>query len=334
MATKWGILSASKISHDFVVALALLPSEDHKIVAVAAKDEARAKLFANELKIPNHHGSYEALASDPNVDIVYIGALNHQHYSLTKLMLANGKHVLCEKPFCINTKQLAELIELAKSKRIFLMEAMWSRFGPAYEKVFEEIQKGTLGNVLSVKANFCVPIATQERIWKKEVGGGSVLDLGVYLLHLVNMVYGPEEPKSIVSDGVLNEHGVDLAFSAILKYSDGRLATISTDTRMAQDNSAYIYGDKGSIKIHQPFHASNKITVNNSIDYVFEQPEPWKPNIYPNSVQLRYQAEHARQCLKKGLTESSVLDLNTSYRVQKLMDKIREQIGVQFDEDN
>ncbi|XP_050519795.1 trans-1,2-dihydrobenzene-1,2-diol dehydrogenase-like [Daktulosphaira vitifoliae] len=332
MATKWGILSASKISNDFVLALNTLPVEDHKVLAVAAKDKQRAKAFAEKHEILVHYDSYELLAKDPGVEIVYIGALNHQHYSLTKLMLEHGKHVLCEKPFCINIKQLKELIEISKQKNLFLMEAMWSYFTPAYERVFDEIQKGTIGNVLNVRANFGVPINGVERIMKKEVGGGSILDLGVYPLHLVNMIYGPEKPISIFSEGILNQYGIDEAVIAILRYSNGKLATISTDTRMIQDNSAYIYGDKGYIKIHHFFHTSTKVTIN-GVDHIFELPKTKEPTIYENSVQLRYEAEHARQCLKKGLIESPFLDLNSSCVVQELMDTIRVQIGVHFDED-
>ncbi|XP_025207021.1 trans-1,2-dihydrobenzene-1,2-diol dehydrogenase-like [Melanaphis sacchari] len=332
MATKWGILSASKISHDFVLALETLSVEDHKVVAVAAKDKSRAKDFAVDFKIPTYYGSYEELGNDINVDVVYIGALNHQHYSLTKLMLESGKHVLCEKPFCINAKQLDELIKLSKTKQLFLMEAMWSRFTPAYQKVVEEVQNGTIGTVLHVQANFGRQMSNIERIWKKEVGGGSILDIGVYTLHLIDTILGPGKPVSIESKGTLNIHGTDENMSAILEYPEGKIAVISTHTKVVMDCSAYIHGTKGTIKIHEPFHASKEVTVNTT-KFTFEQPDTRKPTLFPSSVQLRYEIDHVRHCLKKGLIESPVVTLNNSYTVQEIMDRLRNQIGVHFEDD-
>jgi len=332
MATKWGILSASKIAHDFVLALETLSTEDHKVVAVAAKDKFRAKVFADDHGIPTYYGSYEELGNDSNVDVVYIGALNHQHYSLTKLMLESGKPVLCEKPFCINAKQLDVLIKLSKDKRLFLMEAMWSRFTPAYQKVLEEIQNGTIGTVLNVQANLGKPLSSIERIWKKDVGGGSTLDLGVYTVHFVDTIFGPSKPESVACKGTLNSHGTDENISAVLKYPEGKIAVISTHTKVNMDNSAYVYGTKGTIKIHDPFHASVKVTVN-ATDYTFIQPNTRKPTLFPSSVQLRYEIEHVRQCLMKSLIESPVVTLNNSCTVQEIMDQLREQIGVQFEED-
>ncbi|VVC33299.1 Oxidoreductase, N-terminal,NAD(P)-binding domain,Oxidoreductase, C-terminal [Cinara cedri] len=332
MATKWGILSASKISYDFVLALETLSAGDHKVVAIAAKDKSRAKDFADDHGIPTYYGTYEELGNDPNVDIVYIGALNHQHYSLTKLMLESGKPVLCEKPFCINAKQLDELIKMSKEKKLFLMEALWSYFTPAFQKVLEEIQNGTIGEVLNVQANFGIPISNVERIWKKEVGGGSLLDLGIYTVHLVNAIFGPGKPESIVSKGILNSHGTDENMSAILKYPKGKIAVISTHTKVKMDCSAYVYGTNGTIKLHEPLNASKKVTVNNN-DYEFIQPVTRKPTLFPSSVQLRYEIEHVRQCLKKGLIESPTVTLNNSYIVLEILDELRKQIGVKFEED-
>nr|BAH72457.1 ACYPI004067 [Acyrthosiphon pisum] len=251
-------------------------------------------------------------------------------------MLESCKPVLCEKPFCINAKQLDELIKLSNAKKLFLMEAMWSRFTPAYQKVIEVLQNGTIGTVLHVQVNFGRQMSNIERIWKKEVGGGSILDIGVYTLHLVDTILGPDKPVFIESKGTLNSHGTDENMSAILEYPEGKIAVISIHTKVEMDCSAYIHGTKGTIKIHEPFHASNKVTVNTTNNdtscYTFVQPDTRKPTIFPNSVQLRYEIDHVRHCLKKGFIESPVVTLNNSYTVQEIMDRLRNQIGVHFED--
>ncbi|PNF41390.1 hypothetical protein B7P43_G14417 [Cryptotermes secundus] len=163
MATRWGIASAGKISHDFVTALGTLPPDEHHVVAVAAQELDRAKAFATEHNIPIAYGSYEELAKNPDVEVVYIGAINTLHLDIGKLMLSNGKHVLCEKPLTVNLKQTKELINLAKEKQLFLMEAVWSRCFPAYDALKKELEAGTLGEVLQVIASFGVVIEDVER---------------------------------------------------------------------------------------------------------------------------------------------------------------------------
>lgn len=154
MALKWGIASAGSISHDFVNALGTLSKDDHQVVAVAAQDLSRAQEFAQKFEIPNAYDNYSQLGQDPNVEIVYIGNLVSQHFGTAKLMLDHGKHVLVEKPFCMNVKQVRKLVSYAKEKNLFLMEALWSRFFPAYHYIRKQINDGKLGEILSVDASF------------------------------------------------------------------------------------------------------------------------------------------------------------------------------------
>lgn len=164
MALKWGIATAGKISHDFATAVGTLPESDHQLVAVAARDLERAKEFAELHKIQQAYKGYDGLAKDPNVDIVYVGNLNPQHYEVSMLMLEHGKHVLVEKPMCMNSKQAKKLIDFARSKKLFLMEAIWSRFFPSYEYVRKQIQSGALGDIVEVNVEFGVEIANIERL--------------------------------------------------------------------------------------------------------------------------------------------------------------------------
>lgn len=147
MALRWGIAAAGKISNDFVVAIKALPSDNHQVVAVAARSSASAEKFAKTHGIPQAYEGYQKLAKDGNVDVVYVSVLNPQHYEVSKLMLENGKHVLCEKPFTMNEKQTRKLIEIARAKKLFIMEAIWSRCFPAYRELRRIIESGDIGEV-------------------------------------------------------------------------------------------------------------------------------------------------------------------------------------------
>lgn len=158
MTLNWGIVSVGFISHDFVNALGTLPTAEHQVVAVAARDQSRAEEFAKRFDIARAYDSYLKLAEDPQVEVVYIGIINLQHFAVTKLMLEHGKHVLVEKPLCMNERQARELIELAERKNLFLMEAIWSRCFPSYDYIGKLIQSGALGDIKSVDIHFGVPI--------------------------------------------------------------------------------------------------------------------------------------------------------------------------------
>lgn len=165
MAIRWGIAAAGKISNDFVSALTTLDSNHHTVVAVAARDLNRATEFAGRFDISNAYGSYKELADDKNVQVVYIGTLNPQHFEVAKLMLESGKHVLVEKPLTLNEKYSRELVKLAEHKGLFLLEAIWSRFLPSYQYIRELLKNGTLGDIISVDAEFGFEIESVERLW-------------------------------------------------------------------------------------------------------------------------------------------------------------------------
>ena len=199
--TRWGIASAGLISHDFSNALSIYPDQ-HTVVAVAARSLDRAREFANRFGVKNAHGSYEALAADPDVEVVYVGSINTEHVKLCKMMLAAGKHVLCEKPLGLNVRETKEIVEAAKKNEVFLMEAIWSRFVPSYVKVREDIERGVIGDVLHSEALFAVPIDKVDRILNKEKGGGSVLDIGIYCVNWAQFVHGSKKPKKVITQNI------------------------------------------------------------------------------------------------------------------------------------
>ncbi|XP_046752526.1 trans-1,2-dihydrobenzene-1,2-diol dehydrogenase-like [Diprion similis] len=332
MALRWGIAGAGKISHDFVTALASLPAEEHTVVGIAARDLSRAQTFANLHKIENAYGNYKDLANDPNVEIVHIGVLIPQHLEVAKLMLNNGKHVLCEKPLTLNLKQTTELINLAKAKGLFLMEAVWSRCFPIYEWIKKEIDSGNLGEVKQVIVSFGYSALNLDRLMKKDLGGGGILDLGVYVLQFVSFVYNGEKPISIKASGHLNEDGIDISMSATLLYKEGRTATVMTHCHVELPNDAIIVGTKGTLRVPL-FRCPTEIVLPSGETKSITLPEPKLPLNFINSVGLGYEAMEVRRCLRAGLKESPLVSHQASLLLAEQEDELRRQIGVVYAED-
>lgn len=181
-------------------------------------------------------------------EVVYIGALNPQHYEIAMMMLENKKHVLCEKPLCMNEKQARKLITYATSKKLFIMEAVWSRFFPSYQYLKKQIANDILGEIQEVNVTFGFHLADVERLNKKSQGGGTILDLGVYAIQVAQWAFR-EPPMSVKATGKLNEEGVDLEMVAELTYSGNRKAHLKTSAYEQLENKAYIKGTKGQIVV-------------------------------------------------------------------------------------
>ncbi|KAG8177732.1 hypothetical protein JTE90_026574 [Oedothorax gibbosus] len=330
MATRWGVAGAGKICHDFVTAVQSVPGKDHEFVAVAARSSDSANEFAKQHNISKAYGSYEELAKDPNVEVVYIGVVNAFHYDVGKLMLENGKHVLLEKPLTLNLKQTQSLIEIAKRKKCFLMEAVWTRFLPAIRFLTELLESGSIGDVVHVDVNFGFNLLGIERLTKREVGGGTILDLGIYTINAVMMAY-KEQPKDIKAVGHLNDDGVDIAVSCSLSFSNNRTASMATSAQAEMSNELTITGTKGVIKVPLFWCPTSVITSEKT--YEFPLPSTIAPCNFVNSSGLRYEAMEVRECLIKGALESSILPLKDSETMSYIMDEMRKQIGVIYDAD-
>lgn len=246
MALKWGIVSTGRICNDFVGALLTLSGDDRRIVAVAAQNLPRAQEFAEKYSISKAYGSYLELAKDPNVEVAYIGNINSQHYDVSRLMLENGKHVLCEKPLCLNEKQAKKLIAYAEQKKLFLMEAIWSRSFPSYQYIKTQIAKGNLGEIKRIDVDFGAPISYEDKT--KALCGGTTLDLGVYIIQLAQWVF-QQPPKKIVANGQLNEDGVDVEVE--LTYGENKNSIVKSKISVLSPlkNTAVIIGTKGQITI-------------------------------------------------------------------------------------
>jgi len=329
--TRWGILSAGKISHDFVSSILSLDPKEHQVVAIGARNLAAAETFAKEHNIKNVYGSYEEVVKDSSVDVVYIGAINPTHLNLGKLALDHGKHVLCEKPLCINVRETKELLDYAKAKKLFLMEAIWSRSFPSYKRLKQEIANGSIGEVKQVLVTFGVPIANVDRLKLKELGGGTVLDIGIYCIQFALHVFG-EAPLKVIAGGHQNSEGVDDSTSTTLLFSGGRTATLVTNSHVKLPNEAFAVGTKGTLKLREPFWCSTTLETPQGV-HEFILPEVPKTFNFGNSVGLAYQCHEVRRCIQNGLLESPVVSHEETLRIATIIETIRKQIGVVYPQD-
>ncbi|XP_049450154.1 trans-1,2-dihydrobenzene-1,2-diol dehydrogenase-like [Epinephelus fuscoguttatus] len=333
MATRWGICSAGKISHDFSVALRTLTPGDHEIVAVAARDLLHAEEFAKKHNIPRAYGSYNELANDPDIDVVYIGTIHPYHLATGKLFMNSQKNVLIEKPLAMNSREVQELITVAQDNGVFFMEAIWTRFFPASLELRRLLGQGEVGDVQMVRADLGAPLTHIPRFAERKLGGGAVLDLGIYSLQFILMVFNGERPESIHATGNCIDTGVDGTAVMVLKFSGNRLAISTCSITTTLSCEAVISGTKGTIKIPNHMWCPTSLEVNGK-EVQFPLPEPDMPLNFKNSTGLRYEAEEVRHCLLKGLKESPGMPWAHSSLSAELIDEARRQMGVTYDQDN
>ncbi|EGZ19407.1 hypothetical protein PHYSODRAFT_496155 [Phytophthora sojae] len=333
---RWGFLGCGRISSDFVSAMKSL--DDVVFQACAARSLTSAQAFATEHGIAKAYDSYEALVSDADVDVVYIGTLHPWHYEHTVLALNHGKHVLVEKPMAMNVTQASAAIALAREKKLFLMEGMWTRFFPAIRHVRQLLADKEVGDVHHVHAAFgCQFDADNARMWHNELGGGGLLDIGIYPLAFATMVFGAE-PEKVTSTGKLNDGGVDIHNSVTLEYSDSRFATIEYTMLATMDETLTITGSKGRIHLPAPAHTATEVRLvkyaedgsQKETKSLFPWPAP-APGVtfnYGGSEGFRYEAETVIEAIQSKQLESKEYPLDESLQIMTIMDKIRKDVGL------
>ena len=318
---RWGIIGAGRISATFATALNSM--ENTKLAAVAARDIARAKEFAGRFQIEKAYGSYEELVADPDIDVVYIGTLHPEHKANTALCIQSGKAVLCEKPFTLNVKESEYLISLAQEHRVFLMEAMWTKFLPITRKVKQWLQENKIGEVKHVRASFGVgnEFDPESRIFNPKLGGGALLDVGIYpityAVHLLDRL-----PDHIISSAVIGRSGVDEQNVMILKYDNGIIVDLSSAVTVESGSDAVIFGDKGKIVIPRFWSAEEAYLYDTENNLVESCKESFAVNGYV------YEAEEVNICLREGRLESDLLPLKDTLAIMRLLDEIRGQWGL------
>jgi dihydrodiol dehydrogenase / D-xylose 1-dehydrogenase (NADP) len=322
---RWGILSTGRIAQK--MAETLNNSLDAELVAVGSRDADTVRAFADQNNIPKRHASYEALVADPDVDVIYVATPHTFHHANTLLALNHGKHVLCEKAFSINGDQAQEMVDVARSKNLFLMEAMWTRFIPAVVQVREWLNSGAIGTPRLLNVNFCakLPNDPNGRIYNKALGGGTLLDMGIYPVSFAVMAFGlPDEVHSYVNIG---HTGVDEMESITFRYHDGRVATLNTSVGFNAPRTALIAGTDGYIMVPDSFHhAESAILARNG--------EPSETvNIPLAHNGFEYQVNEVHACLRAGKTESAVMPLDESVAIMRLNDSLRASWGLQYPEE-
>ena len=320
---RWGIMSTGGIAEKFANGLSVLP--DAKLVAVGSRTQASADDFGDRFGVPNRHGSYEALANDPEVDVIYIGTPHPFHHANALLCLEAGKHVLLEKPFAMNLAETKEIIEKAKEKNVFLMEAMWMWFIPIVRKAKEIVESGEIGtpNFLSADFGFYREFDPAHRLFNPDLGGGTLLDIGVYPISFTSLMFGIP-PKEMKVDAVMGETGVDEVSTFTFKYEDGKVAHLNCTFRAATTREAVVAGEKGLVRVHREFWCGDSLSVEleDSPDYTVELPK--EGNGY------NYEAAEVMQCIRDGKLESDVMPHAETLRIMTLLDDIRAEWGLSY----
>ncbi len=320
---KWGVISPGKIAHAFAKGIKTIP--DAEIVAVASSSKKRAETFAKKYKVPKAYDAYATLVADPNVDAVYISSLHHQHFEHSMLALEAGKHVLCEKPMTVTAAETKKLIERAREKKLFLMEALWTRFLPIYDTVRQWLDAGRIGEIKMMTSTFGFRPERDEtgRLFDPNLAGGALLDIGIYPLAVSEWVMGAF-PEAIKVHALMGNTGVDELLSAILVYKNGVVSQF-TSTFLAENmNDFFIYGTKGHIRIHPNFwgSAGATLSVTNKKDEVVSAPF--------RATGFEYQTEEAMRCIRAGFLESPKVSHDYTLSMMTLMDDIRAEIGLKY----
>jgi predicted dehydrogenase len=319
---RWGILGTGAIAKQFVQGLWSVPHAE--VFAIGSRSEASAAKFADKRNIPRRHASYEDLVSDPEVDVVYIATPHPLHAENATLCLQAGKAVLCEKPFTVNAVEAERVVELARKRGLFIMEGMWTRFFPLIEEVRRLVSEGAIGEVrmLNLDFGFRADLDPASRLFDQRLGGGALLDVGVYCVSFASMILG--QPSGSVGLSHLGETGVDEQASVILEHEGGRLANLSIGIRTATPQEATIMGTEGYVRIHAPWWRPKSMTISRPR----EESETVDAPVSGNG--FNYEAAEVMRCLEAGKTESDVMPLDETISVMRTMDGIRAAWGLTY----
>ncbi|QQO11251.1 Gfo/Idh/MocA family protein [Breznakiella homolactica] len=312
----WALVGTGNIVKKFLIGLRA--AEGARAAAVVSRSQDTADRFAREFNIPRGYGSYEEMLADPEIDAVYIGTPHSTHRDYAVKAFEAKKAVLCEKPVCINAGEMAEIIASAKSNGVFFMEAMWTRFLPAVAKVRSWLEDGLIGDVKMAEAcfGFTVPWNPEGRLLNINLGGGALLDAGVYPISFASMVFGGGKPETVSGLLSFGETGVDEQFTGTISYGGHRMAAVSAAIRTTMVSDAWIYGTLG--RIHLPdfvFGRSSSLIIDGK--YI----QRCEPDFISNGY--NYEVEEVQRCLRAGQTESPVMPPEESLRIMETMDAVR-----------
>ena len=293
------------------------------LYAVGSREQETAESFASEFKCKKAYGSYEALVQDSKVDLVYVATPNSAHYDCAKLALNNGKPVLVEKPFMLNEKQAQEILDLGKEKGLFVQEAMWTRFLPLAAEMQEVIASGLIGDVRSLTAHICAPIADKQRIADPALGGGALLDMGVYVLTFASLFFG-DEVSDIASLASKNSLGADEQTGILLRYADGKVASLTCTALTPGKHEGVIYGSGGYLVTDGITSFKSFSVYDNHGKRIFRKRAKKHKDGYS------YELLASASALREQKAECEQMSHESTLKIMNMMDFIRKQIRVSY----
>jgi predicted dehydrogenase len=317
---KWGVMGAGKMSAKFSKGLSLLPNAE--LYSVGSRDAGRSEQFARENGFARSFGTYEEFLSDPELDIVYIATPHTSHHENALAALSHGKAVICEKAFSINSREVEDIVNLARSRNLFLMEALWPPFQPFYHKAKEILASGVLGSIVNLHGwfSFRPPYDPLDRKFNLALGGGSLLDIGIYpVIDALTFLGVPDSLKAIAS---FAPTGSEDSLNAVLKYNSGQLASVYSSFRTNNGIGCTLYCEKGNMTVSRGRdmnqHVYLEVDGRNREEFVFS----------PDAMGYHWEAEEVMRCIDNGLTESPVVPLDFSLGLIKTLDLIRYDAGI------
>ena len=325
---RWGILGCGRIARKFAADLRLVA--DAELVAIASRNKETLELFAKDFPCKHFHNSYEALAANKEVDVIYIATPHSHHHEHTMLCLNHDKAVLCEKAFAINSRQAMEMIRTANERKVFLMEALWTKFLPHYKKLQELLEQKTLGDIKSVLVNFGFKTSDKspQRLFDPLLGGGTLLDIGIYNVFMTMSVLG--KPDSIEATMTPSLTGVDEQIAILFKYNSGAMAQLFSSFVTNLPIQAEINGTQGNITLTTRFYEP-------SATIQLYRQLPGEKEIIAVEKEAgfgyQYEARHVNECLKNGLVESPVMTHADSLLLMEILDSIRKKARIEYPAD-
>lgn len=318
---KWGIIGPGAIANAF--AKEVNNSQGGKVIAVFGRNEERAKNFSEKHNIEKYYSDINKFLSDDNIDAVYIATPHNYHMEYAIKCIKAKKHILCEKPFSYNYKTSKEVLDLAKENNVFIMEALWTLFLPAINKTKTWVKENKIGKVKLITANFGFKSEedVNSRLYNADLAGGALLDVGIYPILFSNFIMN-DIPKEIKATAVMTRTGVDETDVINLKYKDGALASLTCSIAAETDNTAVIYGEKGKIVIPTFWMAKEAYL------YSYESEEKFEEKY--NEAGYKYEIIEANNCIVNKVLESDIASHDVTLCLAKIMDEIREQIGLVY----
>ena len=321
---RWGFMGTGRIAGCFAKALTV--AEGAVCYAAASRTLEKGKSFAAEYGFAKAYGSYEEMLRDDAVDVVYIATPVREHYNNIKMCLEAGKHVLCEKALTVNAAQARQVVALARVKHLFLMEAMWTKCQPVFRRMRQWVADGVIGEVQAVDINFYTAAGKGHRLYRHELAGGALLDLGYYPVICAGSFLG-SRPKAVLSHSVIGKGNVDYLDSIILEYEGGKFAHLLCGLGTKKTASMYILGTKGRISLQDGlfFMAERAQAVDFEDNVLASCEEPFLMNGY------EYEAMEVMDCIREGKTESALVTLDDTVAVMEILDRCRADAGFYYE---